>query len=264
MYIAASAKAQRGGGMDSGATPKTSYLICGSPRAGTSLLSGLLDSTGVAGRPAEYFWKENEAAWFTRWRTSDYGAYVRAVMKEATTANGVFGAKVMWGYMEDVLAKLATLSGSEGLEGHALLGRWFPNLHYVWITRRDRVAQAVSWSRAIQSRRWYSGDRRHGGDRPVEFSFDQIDHLVKEIDAHELAWSEFFDRAGVSPLHVVYEALERDMKRTVVNVLGFLGIDAAGVRIEPRSKRQRDTLNDEWAKAYSRLLGNQTDRSAPR
>jgi LPS sulfotransferase NodH len=82
-------------------------------------VSGLLGSTGVAGRPEEYFWKEDQAAWSTRWRSSDYGAYVRAAMTAGTTANGVFGAKVMWGYMEDVLAKLAALTGGEGLQGHA-------------------------------------------------------------------------------------------------------------------------------------------------
>jgi LPS sulfotransferase NodH len=178
-------------------------------------------------------------------------------MTAGTTANGVFGAKVMWGYMEDVLAKLAALTGGEGLQGHTLLCRWFPNLHYVWITRRDRVAQAVSWSRAIQSRRWYAGDRRHGEDVPVEFSFHHIDHLVKEIDAHELAWSEFFDRSGVAPLHVIYEALEQNMKTTVVTVLRFLGIDPAGVRIEPRTTRLRDTLNEEWGKEYARLAADQ-------
>ena len=241
-------------------TPTTSYLICGTPRAGTSLLAGLLHGTGIAGRPEEYFWKENEAARSARWRARDYGAYVRAVMNEATTANGVFGATIMWGYMDDVLAKLAAASRNESLRGHALLCEWFPNLHYVWLTRHDRVAQAVSWSRAIQSRQWYKDDRRHGGDLPVAFKFDQIDHLVKEIDAHELAWSTFFVRSGVAPLHVVYEALEHDMMPTIVSVLRFLGLDPTNVRIEPRSMRQRDALNQEWTKEYNRLAAHQADQ----
>lgn len=80
---------------------------------------------------------------------------------------------------------------------------------------------------------------------------------MKEIDAHELAWSEFFDRSGVAPLHVIYEALEQNMKTTVVTVLRFLGIDPAGVRIEPRTTRLRDTLNEEWGKEYARLAADQ-------
>jgi LPS sulfotransferase NodH len=40
-------------------TPDTesSYLVCGTPRSGTSLLCRLLAATGVAGRPEEYFWR---------------------------------------------------------------------------------------------------------------------------------------------------------------------------------------------------------------
>jgi len=35
--------------------PTTSYLICASQRSGSTLLATALASTGVAGRPEEYF-----------------------------------------------------------------------------------------------------------------------------------------------------------------------------------------------------------------
>ena len=36
-------------------TPMLSYLVCATPRSGSTLLCHALDQTGVAGRPAEYF-----------------------------------------------------------------------------------------------------------------------------------------------------------------------------------------------------------------
>jgi trehalose 2-sulfotransferase len=47
--------------------PSTSYVVCGTPRAGTSLLTGLLKSTGIAGRPEEYFWRDDMPFWAARW-----------------------------------------------------------------------------------------------------------------------------------------------------------------------------------------------------
>ena len=41
--------------------PKTSYLVCGNQRSGTTLLCSALADTGVAGRPDEYFLAVNEA-----------------------------------------------------------------------------------------------------------------------------------------------------------------------------------------------------------
>jgi LPS sulfotransferase NodH len=140
--------------------PSTSYLVCGIPRSGTSLLCRAVRSTGVAGRPEEYFWRGDDAFWITRWRTSTYDEYVNAAIREATTPNGVFGAKVMSGYMNDFLHRLAATRPGEELHGHRLLTEWFPNLRYVRASRRDRIAQAVSWARAIQSDVWYAGDSR--------------------------------------------------------------------------------------------------------
>src|SRR5688572_2189063 len=36
-------------------SPERSYLVCATPRSGSTLLCHLLDQTGVAGRPEEYF-----------------------------------------------------------------------------------------------------------------------------------------------------------------------------------------------------------------
>jgi LPS sulfotransferase NodH len=67
--------------------PVDSYFVCGTPRTGSSLLLGLLESTGVAGHPQAYFREPDEPLWADRWRVPrsadggfDYADYVRATL----------------------------------------------------------------------------------------------------------------------------------------------------------------------------------------
>jgi LPS sulfotransferase NodH len=91
-----------------------SYLICATPRTGSTLLCGLLDSTGVAGHPESYFRREGEQEWAARWGiaspsdgTFSYADYLQAAIRTGSTANGVFAARIMWETLGEVAAKLA-------------------------------------------------------------------------------------------------------------------------------------------------------------
>jgi hypothetical protein len=92
-----------------------SYLICATPRSGSTFLCELLQSTGIAGRPESYFRLPDESTWVDRWQiardpdeSSDYRDYVQAAVKDGSTENGLFGARVMWGTMDEVVANLST------------------------------------------------------------------------------------------------------------------------------------------------------------
>lgn len=106
-----------------------SYLLCGTPRTGSTLLCGLLTSTGVAGRPESYFRKPDERAWARRLGVPvagdgsfDYRLFVRAARSAGSTPNGVFAARVMWGTMHRIVDGLEAApgraaAGSEQAEG---------------------------------------------------------------------------------------------------------------------------------------------------
>jgi trehalose 2-sulfotransferase len=75
------------------------YLLCGTPRTGSTLLCGLLRSTNLAGRAASYFRLPDEQAWANRWRLPrdadgafNYGDYVRAAV-----ATGTQPERSLWG-----------------------------------------------------------------------------------------------------------------------------------------------------------------------
>ena len=170
--------------------PLRSYLVCATPRSGSTLLCHLLAQTGLAGRPeeyfealrhsglprrpAEYFDPERHANIIERlafrempdgaqprpnplWRPESYDRYLDWALEEGTTPNGVFGAKLMWGYLGDFADLLRGIEGNAGLPIPELLERSFPDLRYVQITRRDKVRQAVSLWKAVQTQAWRAG-----------------------------------------------------------------------------------------------------------
>jgi LPS sulfotransferase NodH len=237
----------------------TSYLVCATPRSGSSLLCEVLTNSGLAGRPEEYFWKSFEAEWSERWDASDYGEYLECALHEGTTANGVFGAKIMWAHLEYFTHQLRCLRGNDVSTVPDLLSSLFPGLHYIYISRQDTVRQAVSLWRALQTWEWNKTDQSDS-DRPeAVFDFAAIDHLVQEIDAHNAGWKQFFQEHGIEPYTLVYEELTLDPERHARDILLALGIPVPEhVVFAPRRlRRQADALSEEWLRHYGTLKESQ-------
>jgi LPS sulfotransferase NodH len=233
--------------------PSTSYFVCGTPRAGTNLLTGLLKSTGIAGRPEEYFWRDDMPVWAQRWKTSTFADYLTAALRAGKTANGVFGAKLMWGYIDDFLGRLRALDGARATSDRELVERFFGGSAFIWIWRGDVVAQAVSWTKAIQTGVWYD----HLDDRPLgpaEFDFDQIQSLVRGVADHNSAWQRWFAANQIEASRGSDEELAADRVGTTKRALAFLGVEIPhNLVITEQTRRQRDALNDEWIERFYEL-----------
>lgn len=189
--------------------PHESYFVCATPRSGSWFLCGLLASTGVAGRPHEWFWRDTRSSLERDWNVADDADYVEHVLAAGTTPNGVFGAKVMFGSLPPLEP--------------------FPRPRFVWMRRRDREAQAASFARAIQTGHWHHWDpppRGEPEDRP-----DMAVALSDEIEQLEQGWARWFDEHDVDPLEVVYEELAEDPTGHTKRVLSFLGLSTD---VEPR------------------------------
>ena len=235
-------------------TPRVSYLVCATNRSGSNLLCGLLKGTGVAGRPEEYFWTGHEPCWAGRWGASGPVEYVHGAIREGTGANGVFGAKVMWPHVANLLAKLEAVPGRPYVDERALLERTFPGLRFVWIRREDVVAQAVSYAKAKQTDQWtvLAPGRP---DRVPRFDFAQIDRLVGEIEEENAAWARWFRANGITPFEIRCEDLMADMEAVTRRLLGFLGVAVPGdTSIAPKHARQADSVNAEWAARYRQMV----------
>lgn len=267
----------------------TSYLICATPRSGSTLLCEALTNTGSAGRPEEYFQARKETGlprrpleYFEGIDTTEiatilgegagpdeqlmqpapgesYADYLARVMTEGTTPNGVFGAKVMWGYFEGLLSNLTHIPQYRDLAVPDLLPTIFPNLHYIWVIRRDKVGQAISLWKAIQTWTWkhegVSSSASELSTRQMIFHFGAIDHLVQQIETDEANWQQYFNSNGIQPLTVVYEELAGAYEETAQKILRYLNIPAPEnlVFAKRRMKRQANTLSEEWLERYYQL-----------
>ncbi|AGZ42325.1 Stf0 family sulfotransferase [Actinoplanes friuliensis] len=228
-----------------------SYFVCATPRTGSSLLIGLLGSTGVAGHPESYFRDPDQEMWAERWGIpgAGYPEFAQAAKRAGTTGNGVFGAKLMWGTTTELVQKLAP--GRAG-DDRGVLEETFGDLRFVHLRREDTLAQAVSWLRAEQTQIWYAGDNGDAAHTPV-YDEDRITGLLSTIDEHNAAWRAWFAEYALTPYEITYERLTADLAGTTRDVLGFLGLELPpGGAITPRHRRQADRINDEWVTRYRR------------
>lgn len=231
----------------------SSYFVCGVPRGGTWLLAGLLESTGIAGHPHEYFWRETTDANWRKWSISSFSEYLSRVKEVGTSDNGVFASKLMWGYLAEFLEKLRNLSGNKVVRDRVLIEQFFPQPRFVFVWREDVAAQAVSWAKAIQTGRWHHWDSPTAEVEP-RFDFNQIDALAQEAARHNAAWRGWFSENRIDALHVRHEDLVNDMDGVTREVLAFLGIDLPpGSVVAPRTVRAGDARNKEWVARYVAL-----------
>lgn len=238
---------------------RDSYLICATPRSGSTLLCGLLSSTGVAGRPESYFRVPDEQFWADRWRIRrdnagrfDYHDYVRAAVAEGRTGNGLFAARVMWGTLGEIIAGLS--SEDIGLSDLEALTRGFGRIGFVHLWREDTLAQAVSWVRAEQTHVWQRNDRLVRGREP-HFDAQAISDCVRTIHDHNAGWRTWFASVDVQPYEVTYEEMIADMSGVTRGILGHLGLGAATVEISPCHERLGDDVNLDWIRRYRALSG---------
>ncbi len=233
--------------------PNISYLICATHRTGSTLLCEALKNTGIAGQPEEYFWREYEILWQQRWETSSYSDYLDKVLQYATTPNGVFGAKVMYAYFDDFVNKMRQIQGYVDLRTHELISTFLVNPRYIWIRRRDKVRQAVSLYKAVQSQHWelYTNDPIIPYQE-LAFDFEAIKYWLQTIIRDEASWQEYFTQCGIYPFNIFYEDFVAAYEATILGVLRYLkiAIPEDFAIDKPQLRKLADTISEQWVQKY--------------
>ena len=235
------------------------YMLCAVARSGSNLLADGLVQVRRAGRPGQYFLPQNEE------RTkldhgialnASFAGYIRALVSAASSANGVFGFKIMGWYLEKFLGRVRETGafGDPGTRDIEMLRRAFPRLQFVQISRRNRVRQAISKARALQTGVWKIQD---GASPKAEPQFDPrlIARCINDIAREEKTWAGFFERSGVTPFRVEYEQLCDDYDGTLRGVLDFLRVKLPRrIKISsPVTISQSDATSREWEQQFLAL-----------
>ena len=253
--------------------PRKSYFICTTARSGSSLLCNVLSATGVAGNPDEYFGENDQTAWGKKWgESSSYNDHLDRVFREATTPNGVCGVKMFIAdgyndeYLYDFTRKASALPRYEGrgLSVPEMVADLFPSLHYIWLTRRNKVRQAVSFSKALQTTVWMSYRRRETRKpQPAAYDFQHIRRQLHRLVLQEAQWQEYFNAAGVTPLTIVYEDFAQDYNQTIRRVLDFLDLKLPEDfwLQKPYLVKQADEESERWVQRYYKESGDLYEES---
>jgi trehalose 2-sulfotransferase len=265
--------------------PKRAYIVCSTQRSGSTYLCKLLASTGVAGNPLEYFEaraetgspphpgyflaglprtgagirddeRPTDAPEYSDLRAVDgWEEHLERTFRLGTTDNGVFGAKLMWNQLTDLEQHATAVPELAGLAGSDLLDRLLGHPSYVWMRRREKVRQAISMWRALQTRTWRREHPTDDGVTPsLSYSFEGIDHLRRRLTADDEAWGRYFLHSLIEPLELIYEDdVSPDPAGVVAAVLVYIGVDVPpDWTPEAGMSQQSDELNDEWYTLYQR------------
>lgn len=192
-----------------------SLILCATPRSGSTLLCDLLAATGLAGRPASFYRREGIDEWAERLGVPPgegaafERAYLEAVRRKGTGDTGVFALRLMWSSLPELSARLAQLF--PGLSSDAArLERAFGTPLYLHLSRRDKVAQAVSRLKAEQTGLWHlaaDGSERERTTPPQapRYDGDRLAAFAAEAEADDAAWTTWFAQQSIAPLRVHYE-----------------------------------------------------------
>jgi trehalose 2-sulfotransferase len=211
------------------------YVICSEHRSGSTLLANLLTSTGVLGRPDEFFRDTVFAARFDR-----DPSLLEGLLQQASGANGVYGLKVFTQQFD------ATIKS-----------RWverLPNLSFIYLERRDLLGQAISLVRALQTGQYHSHQAASAEPR---YDAVAIARHIERISDGYVRWRRYFARNGIEPLWLSYEELTVEPKETVERVARFLDVELAPSAATGSDLRiQRDAISDTWR---SRFVAERSD-----
>ncbi len=241
-----------------------SYIICATPRSGTTFLCDLLTETGIAGRPDSFFrlqsrrwWAEHLNVSTEKWTSVNAfdQHFLSAVLQEGTGQTSAFGMRLMWRDFDSLLKELNSIYPGIAND-KAKLSAAFGPPQFIHLSREDKVAQAVSRLKAEQSGLWHiNADGTERERLSPEFSpvYDAqvISDLVLEYERHDTAWNNWFAQQDIKPLHIKYEELAIDPPTTLAKILSAIGLDPTVAKTaQPNTKRMANKESYEWVSRF--------------
>lgn len=240
------------------------YIICGTPRTGSTLLCNLLASTPFAGNPDSYYSRTFMADWAREWNLPDPAStnecgfsqiYLAAAIRAGRGGTGKFGLRLMRENLEDLIAILSQIFPGQASD-KARLGNAFGSLLYVHLSRNDKLAQAISLIKAQQSGLWHVAPdgteiERLAPPQEPRYDFKLISSEVARLEAYDAAWYSWFAAQRITPFSVVYEELQVDPAGNLQRICEALHIPAPHSHdVRPGVAKLSDATSEDWARRY--------------
>lgn len=238
----------------------TTYVICTSPRSGSTMLCKLLAATELAGNPASLFHRPSIDAWLKHYDlTYPQGASKQEILEavfNAALARGkgdtdLFGLRLQHNSLALFLEQLKVLHPDPATDLERIEAAFGPTL-FIYLTRDDTLGQAISYVRAEQTGLWH---RKRDGTalekleprREQGYDADAIRAQLDEFARFNADWRRWFDEQAIEPFAISYETLSREPQAVVAEILTALGRDkSCALDIQPQTAKLADGTNKDW------------------
>ncbi|WDE02270.1 Stf0 family sulfotransferase [Thalassomonas actiniarum] len=190
--------------------PLSSYMIATTPRSGSTLLGLKLWQTGVLGGPTEYLNLPYRHQLARRFGAQNSREYLEQLKTWRTSANGIFGCKLFWSHRVALQA------------AHPEMLQALAPTAYVFLTRDNKTAQAVSLSRSMQTHSWVASAEKK---QQPKYVYRHILKCREYLRWQEEGWQQYLSGQKSKTLSVTYEELAKDPDSTTDNIRAFLGAD---------------------------------------
>lgn len=222
---------------EKGVDIRKTLVIASTPRCGSHFLGHALHQTGQFGFPLEYANPLNVERWKSIFNVKSFDKVLDGVKENRTSPNGIFSIKVHCSHLEQ-------FGGFGGLISKV------PNPHFILLTRRNLLKQAVSLSIARQTGVWISG--QEAKSRDVSYNASDIEFCLKRTILHNAMWKFLLSSNSIPYIEVIFENARKDLNGTVRSIADFLNIDIVDEQLPglPTTKKQSDSINEEWIQRY--------------
>ena len=237
-----------------------SYILCTTPRSGSTFLCGLLRKTGCAGDPQSYFHRPSLADWRDGLHLAA-DCNLKSIFDQARHVGSgnsdIFGLRLQRHSFDFWMTQLTALHPEQSSDV-GRIEKAFGTTAFIHLTRQDKIAQAVSLVRAAQSGLWHrnaDGSELERLKPSQELHYDRaaISREMAELTAFDHAWRDWFETENITPINIDYETLAAAPADTIHQIFDHLGLDVNQVQnLEPPTAQLADDINLEWARKFMR------------
>jgi LPS sulfotransferase NodH len=225
--------------------PRSRYMIAMTPRSGSTYLCDLMSQINRFGRPNELINQDGVPRIMKDSPGRNPDEYIRNVMRDRQTENGVSGLKASWFQFENFMNSMNDQAYLSGFK-------------YIYLTRRNLAAQAVSLYKATSTGVFHT-DTQHGGDvmekfEALEYDYDSIKYWHEHIVVQEKGWQNYFYENRIYPLCISYEDIEENVLKVMQRIAVYVGDEPNTVYMPIEQsifKKISDHRNGQWTRRFS-------------
>ena len=237
-----------------------SYVICTTPRSGSTMLCKLLAATKIAGNPGSHFHEPSISAWLSYYHlegqsfSSDQdkaSAVFAAALELGKGETDVFGLRLQrdsFAFFTDQLMLLHPTFASDRERIEAAFG----TNKFIYLKREDYLDQAISRLRAQETGLWHlkadgSDLERMQPEHTGGYDRQKIEAYVQQSIAQNEEWTRWFAEEAIAPLVITYAELSKHPHAALSRVLAHIGLDKSVADTVPvQTRKLADDTNLAW------------------